>query len=257
MTISDITKTRFKAFRASGVSFKYALKYARDLSHKLPRELSAPHICARNDETFAIYRPECMGFRPIGASDEICRSIDHNGWYSDVYQDDTLRGHVFRLAGRNGKQIIMVGFAEKNSDYYVMQSKPYEVIDGTDDNYAGAANCADDMAKYEAEKRLDFDKAWQLGSIAADCINENKDYRKELAEIKDEMRKLNLMHPNAPEQMPVVFRSLRADIARLKHEISLNNKKLARCKAGEHSEYSVYMDSGLKDAFYESLKAAI
>jgi hypothetical protein len=116
-------------------------------------------------------------FRFVGYADELIRSIDHQGWYSDTFQDATLRGAVFRLPARNGQTRYLYGYEESDSGSVVL----YRDIE-TDERDAALA--ADGRAERIAETSREYDEAWHAGSDAADKV------REALAALRDEVSRI-------------------------------------------------------------------
>lgn len=70
-----------------------------------------------NDENLRwIENTDQAGLRFVGFADEIDRSIQHTGWYTD--EDgcaETLRGAVWQLPGRNGVPLFVAGYCDPHN----------------------------------------------------------------------------------------------------------------------------------------------
>lgn len=92
---------------------------------------------------------ECMRF--VGYSDEIVKSIDHNGWYCGDYQDEVMRGVVYQLPARNGSEQYLHGYADPCNE-----GAAFLCVTLTD-NKEEAARWADSMAENAAEEAREYD----------------------------------------------------------------------------------------------------
>ncbi len=96
--------------------------------------------------------------RLVGFADEIARSINHTGWYTDDDGDrETMRGVVYQLPARNGQTRFMYGYADPNNDGPACLS----LTIATDKE--DAARFADRVAERAAESERDYNRAWQAG----------------------------------------------------------------------------------------------
>ena len=78
--------------------------------------------------------------------DEIVSRINHKGWYSDEWQQDTIRGLVMRLPNNRG---FIAGWSYGEG---MFSSVNYDVfLDESD-----AAYCADSMAENAAEREREY-----------------------------------------------------------------------------------------------------
>lgn len=78
--------------------------------------------------------------------DEIVGRINHKGWYSDDYQEGTIRGIVMRLPNNRG---FIAGWSYGEG---MFSSVDYDVfLDESD-----AAYCADSMAENAAEREREY-----------------------------------------------------------------------------------------------------
>jgi hypothetical protein len=96
--------------------------------------------------------------------DEIVDRINHKGWYSDDYQEGTIRGIVMRLPNNRG---FIAGWSYGEG---MFSSVDYDVfLDESD-----AAYCADSMAENAAEREREYQEKWQFEQAAEDERIENR-----------------------------------------------------------------------------------
>lgn len=166
-----------------------------------------------------IEKPADMGLRFVGYCDKLYSHIRHTGWYTDAFQNETIRGVVYQLPGRNGKARFVVGHdnpdngsAENGgpacidwstiheSDFEgelraakrqiqapywtpAMNSAGYWAESAHESARIDAAKAADEFAHVEAERMIDYDRAWQAGAAYAETLES-------IAETKSELRAL-------------------------------------------------------------------
>lgn len=94
-------------------------------------------------------------------ADEACSRIRHKGWYSNEYQDETIRGIVMRLPNNRG---FLAGWSMgKGMSSFV----DYDVfLDEVD-----AAQCADSMAENAAERQREFERELEAEEEAEDDLD--------------------------------------------------------------------------------------
>ncbi len=107
------------------------------------------------------------GLRLVGFVDEIDAGglgrrgalVDHRGWYTsdDNDLDETLRGVVYRLPARHGRERFAFGYADPNNDGAALLS-----FDPCDD-LRDAILWADRLAERSAESERDYNRAWRAG----------------------------------------------------------------------------------------------
>ena len=124
------------------------------------------------------------GWRLIGYADELNRSIQHTGWFTDEDgMGETLRGIVYKLPSRKGSPVYAVGYADPYND----DCARLEIVTHCDDD-SEAASYADSIAERAAETEREYQSAWQLGREYADAsetIVANRETRKTLfAELR-------------------------------------------------------------------------
>lgn len=120
------------------------------------------------------------GLRLAGFADELCRSINHTGWWTDEYGDnDTMRGVVYRLP----HGWMVAGYADPCNDDCALLD-----FGTLFDNEHDAAGAADRIAEIHAERERDYQQAWQAGHLWAEKGEDIRNTRQEalglLADIK-------------------------------------------------------------------------
>lgn len=137
-----------------------------------------------------IERPSTCGLRFVGYADKLA-GLDHTGWYVDNDQNETVRGVVFQLPGRNGKPLFICGYEDWNNgkadsdgpvclDFGdVLEGEAREWIPARDgwsgywsysddprdhDGCREAARAADQTAEWLAESEREYRAAWGAGS---------------------------------------------------------------------------------------------
>jgi hypothetical protein len=133
-------------------------------------------------ENLRFFEDPSLAFRFAGYADDIAekegyrRAIDHKGWYTDEFQEDTYRGAVYRLP--HGK--LLAGYVESMSGGACIDlSETY--TDGW-----SAAKQADRLAEIQAGKERDYQAAWRMGSDYAQAKEERATLRGQaLALIRD------------------------------------------------------------------------
>ncbi|WP_051383439.1 hypothetical protein [Bradyrhizobium sp. WSM3983] len=121
-----------------------------------------------------IENPRAAGLRFVGYSDKIA-SLRHKGWFTDEHQDETVRGVVFQLAGKDGKPQFVPGYdnsingaADSNGPCAVCFE---EIFEGDPESYAivdhdGAiesARRADQLAEWVADDEREYREANSAG----------------------------------------------------------------------------------------------
>lgn len=119
------------------------------------------------------------GWRLIGYADDLNRSIQHTGWFTDGDgMSETLRGIVYRLPSRKGSPVYAVGYADPWNDDCAL----LEIVTDCDDD-SDAALRADSIAERCAETDREYQDAWQLGrkyASASETIASERETRKKL-----------------------------------------------------------------------------
>lgn len=171
-----------------------------------------------------IETPSAMGLRFVGYADKISDHINHTGWYTDAYQNETIRGVVYQLPGRNGKARFVAGHDNPDngkadcdgpafidwstiheSDFAAelatarrqigrshwtpaMDSPGYWADAAHESARLEAARAADEFTRVEAESMVDYDRAWQAGNQYAEALAEVRETKAELRALLTERR---------------------------------------------------------------------
>lgn len=147
------------------------------------------------------------GLRFVGHADELDKSIQHNGWYIDSFQDDTYRGAIWQLPGRNRQNVYVVGYVDPNNpgaaliDFDAIYGEPSWRDRYDDDDLRDAARAADRMAELFAEAEREFQlkdaaerRAEELREEAAELrrglCEEIQTVRKKIASLREEADRL-------------------------------------------------------------------
>lgn len=135
-----------------------------------------------------------IGLRDAGYSDEIVKSMRHQGWYADAFQSETYRGSVYQLAGRNGRARYVYGYDDPCNkgaarlSFAIVEGDKLESSWDDDDGKRDAAHFADSMAESDAEKEREFSEAWQIArqwdELADDMAMERKAARQLVADMR-------------------------------------------------------------------------
>lgn len=158
--------------------------------------------------------PADLGLRFVGFADELApRLVDHNGWFSDAYQEETYRGAVWQLPARGGRAVYLAGYREGSSrrgsgrrggdwqDTAYGRDQgcgaiQFGVLHYGEKGGAGdydresdardAARDADSIAESYAESSREYSEAWQAGAKYAESGDELSEARRDaLALIRE------------------------------------------------------------------------
>jgi len=120
------------------------------------------------------------GLRWVGFADEICRGIDHNGWYTDEDCGEVIRGGVWQLPARHGRAQYVAGYVDPNNegaaaiDFEIIEgerggSEPYQY---REDAQAEAARAADSFAESAADAERRYQREWRASNELAEKLDE-------------------------------------------------------------------------------------
>lgn len=154
------------------------------------------------------------GLRLVGFADEISR-IDHRGWFTDEFQDETYRGIVYQLPARHGVSQYVYGYADPNNDGCALLCFNVET------DKLEAARQADRFAEIFAEYARDYNRASSAGQQYRDLDDEIKEMRKEALTIAAEMRAARV----AKVQAPTICATLRDKVMSLYRSIQKARKE--------------------------------
>lgn len=102
------------------------------------------------------------GLRFEGYADEVCRGIEHTGWYCDPEygcESDTLRGVVYQLPARKGQPRYLAGYIDTVNDH----TDALLSFDALFEEPEEAARAGDRLAEIVAEKERDYRTVWNAG----------------------------------------------------------------------------------------------
>lgn len=213
---SDDIKSSYRYHRQTRPTLiaRRALEYARDdARNNVKRYPSSTHYTSVVNSPFRsgstmlrwIERSESIGLRLVGFSDEISRSIDHNGWYTSEFCDETLHGIVFQWPSRHGVERYVYGYADPDNEGAAALC--FDVTDDKDD----AARWADSIAEYAAGEEREYQASssarLQFDELANDISDTRKSALRLIAELKAKRRALC--------DAPAIIAALRSDIEQM------------------------------------------
>lgn len=119
------------------------------------------------------------GWREVGTAADVCRGehsrrVDHDGWYTDDMQSETMQGFVLQLPARKGIPRYVPGTFHSRSDGVTLYPR-----DVTDD-ILDCSSLADDRARFAAEKERDYNEAWHQGNNVAGMLDDVATIRRKL-----------------------------------------------------------------------------
>jgi hypothetical protein len=122
------------------------------------------------------------GLRRVGEVGDIIR-MDHNGWYTDNFQNETVSGEVWQLPARDGEPQYVPAVEDPCNpncaalDFHSITTDKEE-----------CARWADSMAEQWAEREREYqareDAKNRLEAIEAEIKDEYKDFRRITREIR-------------------------------------------------------------------------
>lgn len=141
---------------------------------------------------------ESQGLRLAGYSDDIISSLGHNGWYCDAFQEETMRGIVYRLPAKNGKARYVYGYADPCNEGCAFLSFDFEEGDklesswDDDQGLKDAARHADSMAEQFAAYAREYSEAWQQArqwdELADDMAKARSEAKALVSDMRDAIR---------------------------------------------------------------------
>ncbi len=144
-----------------------------------PANASDPERAARRFYEDA----EQAGLRFVGWADENLR-LNHKGWYSDNYAEETFRGAIFRLPGKCGKERFVAGYGESMNDGFVL-----DLTEVWNDDQFGAAREADRLAERAGEDAREYEAKESATLRIEDIADELKNIRTDILELCRSIRK--------------------------------------------------------------------
>lgn len=203
--------------------------------------------------------PADIGLRFVGYADKLAR-IDHTGWFTDEFQDSTVRGVVYQLPGSNGAPRYLAGYdnadngaADKGGPAAIDFSTVWEGLPGERPEEHGvvvdAARAADSLAERMAEKEREYQAASSAGFAWADRGEEIASDRAALRALLAERRQVKAAgaaYPSICAALTDKARALISGIARLREE----RAELASGNGlGRESVHAFYPSAELRAAF--------
>lgn len=241
----------YKAQRLAGKPPRLAIANARErIARGLPGEIAAaPRLYANpvNRSFGEVWRiiesPEAgNAFRFAGFADEIA-GLRHTGWFTDVeFQDETARGAVWQVTGKNGKPRYVAGFRDPVGNDAAFIAEPV-----TDDKNQ-AAIWADDFARKYAESESEYQADFRRGLTVAES-------RAEIARLRREALALCKAARAACAEMSgldfgvfgVLRQALRENLTRKRAEIEAARKRIAATLREVYTESEAFKE-GLNNA---------
>ena len=147
----------------------------------------------RNETKQIIYNPAnekgerwvenvSKGLRFVGYANEVCKGIGHTGWYTNEFQDETIRGVVYRMS--NGK--LVCGVSDPCNEDCAFIDFSYS-FDSDDEN--SAAHYADSFAERYAENERDYNSASTARHNFEEAKVEIAALQESIAEMEDDPKK--------------------------------------------------------------------
>lgn len=209
-----------------------AIKEAKQHS-SMRRTHSDAYIYRCDDgKTMTLSDFDQLGARWVKDCNDVSSRIDHNGWYTDSFEGETLIGVVlcFTRGGSSGMEgndnlnetkpkgrvIYMAGTRHSDWDGVTLD------LDTTDDPIT-AARWADSMAERAAEEYREEDEKFQAEQKAEECREEIAAARKKCLALLRDMRPIRKGLIGAPESICTALRErvqeYREDIANWRNEL--------------------------------------
>ncbi len=236
-----------------------------------------PAFAARGGKAMRfIEKPSACGLRFVGYADKIIR-LDHNGWFVDNDQSETVRGVVFQLPGRNGVPLFVAGYEDWNNskadsdgpvclDFaevvagerpeWVVSAGYWSCSDSAADHDGAhtAARYADQIAEWLAEDEREYNAAWQAGSRYSDVADEIASDRKEALRLLSE-RRAAAKAVGTSDQFNTICATIRAAVDKLVDRIAEQRELQRKLRDGDYIAdwlpgFSTH-DKRLTDAFNE------
>jgi hypothetical protein len=150
-------------------------------------------------------------WRRIGFSDDIA-NLQHGGWFTDNFQDEVLRGIVYKLPTRKSGPVYFVGYADPNNED---SARGQIRTDLEDDN--AAAYYADNIAETAAESEREYNEAWRLGTKYANTFEVVESQRAIRSNLFAELRKIK--STLSENETPTICDTLKAKIRSARRNI--------------------------------------
>lgn len=138
---------------------------------------------------------DAIGLRHAGFADEIYRYIKHTGWFTgSTFQDETLRGSVYRLPGKGKRARYIYGYDDPcNKGAALLTCKPEigDLLESSWDEDSTLIDCAkwaDGMAESAAESQREYNDAWQAANQWQELCYAMASTRQEARELVKALR---------------------------------------------------------------------
>ena len=155
------------------------------------------------------------GLRKVGDSHDIIR-LNHTGYFTDNFQDETVHGEVYQLPARNGvSQFVPAVNDPCNPDCACLDFS--SVTDSKEDAARWADSMAENWAESEREYQAKEDAKNRIEEITKEIQDEYKDFRRITREIRancDAVRNVAVVR----ELVQNEWRRTKASIHRLRAE---------------------------------------
>jgi hypothetical protein len=176
-------------------------------------------------------------WRFVGFSDDLTRSIQHKGWYTDnEIQYETFRGVVYKLPSRERGPVYFVGYADPNNEDAARGEIRTDLTDDVE-----AANAADDVARVCAESEREYQDAWRIGQQYAETFEVVEAERETRSKLFAELRTLRTVTNDI--QTPTICSTLKSRIADTRRNIK------SALKERRDILKNYYIQRSLLDAF--------
>jgi hypothetical protein len=162
-----------------------------------------------------------LPLRWVGFADEVCKAINHTGWYLDgelPESSDTARGVVYRLPNRNGPQpegggTFLAGYMDQLGE---MVTLALETFDDAEDAAREADSLAEAMADREKEYRAEESRKDRLASARSEASESMREARR-LEREADEVESSG--HLDAAKSLRSAAKSERRNYEKRKGEV--------------------------------------
>ena len=164
--------------------------------------------------------------------------INHKGWFTDPYQEETIRGVIVQLShnryfpayeSSNDKAGLRVDWSDRHDDM------------------RDAAYAADSLAEKHAEEEREYQTAWQAGSLFASLGEEITQKRQSILELCAEHRKARSML--GASELTAICATIKASVSRALREIARARAKREKLRSGDDDELCFYPSKELIAAF--------
>jgi hypothetical protein len=155
-TLNGGTRARLADLRRRNPAQPFAARYRKFNAPTFGTNLHALPEPSRNGAVIACKIVDA--WRDVGNADEIV-TMRHRGWFSDAYQSETYRGHVWQLPARDGAPLYVAGYAEPSGDYVILETCGRNLA--TYDEKEEAARAGDELARINADREREYSEKWE------------------------------------------------------------------------------------------------